>query len=504
MNASIVPPSPTDADRELWLSSRDPAFFIDNHCWIEDATAGEWVPFRLWPAQIDTVDILRAVDQVVILKARQLGFTWLVLGYALWLMIFRPAATVLLFSRRDDEAIDLLGYRLKGMFSRLHPWLQVAERKPNADHKWSLANGSRALAFPTTGGRSYTGSLVVVDEADFVPDLQRLLNAVKPTIDAGGQLFLLSTADKDRPESPFKKIYQGARAGANAYRHVFHGWNARPERTPEWYAAQRRDVLANTGALDDLHQEYPASDAEALAPRTLNKRIAPSWLQQCYVEQRSLAAADDLSRTDRLYRDAPAIPGLVVYRMPVAGRRYVIGADPAEGNPTSDDSSLTVLDMDTGEEVAHLAGKLQPEVVAAHAHRLGLWYNRADLMVERNNHGHAVLGWLRDNSPLRRLTGHDGNVGWLSSAKGKALLYDRCAEAFRERETILHTFATYTQLASIEGATLRAPEGQLDDRADSYALALAGVVKAIKTKPAPPVSLGGGLVRYGSGVRETL
>ena len=35
------------------------------------------------------------------------------------------------------------------------------------------------------------------------------------------------------------------------------------------------------------------------------------------------------------------------------------GADPAEGNPTSDDSALTILERDSGEEVASLASKVQ-------------------------------------------------------------------------------------------------------------------------------------------------
>jgi hypothetical protein len=41
-------------------------------------------------------------------------------------------------------------------------------------------------------------------------------------------------------------------------------------------------------------------------------------------------------------------------------------------------------------------------VLASHADALGQWYNRAALMVERNNHGHAVLLWLQANSTLRR------------------------------------------------------------------------------------------------------
>jgi hypothetical protein len=93
-------------------------------------------------------------------------------------------------------------------------------------------------------------------------------------------------------------------------------------------------------------------------------------------------------------------------------------------------------------------------------------------MVERNNHGHAVLLWLKDNSRLTILPGHDGNPGWLSNSRGKVLLYDGAADAFRDGETVIHSFASRVQLGSIGGASLRAPEGQHDDRADSYALAL--------------------------------
>ncbi|HJY88001.1 MAG TPA: hypothetical protein VKE24_14295, partial [Candidatus Acidoferrales bacterium] len=77
-----------------------PAYFLDTYGHIYDATSREWVPFRLWRSQLQTLQSVAEHRLVIILKARQLGLTWLVLGYALWLMLFRPAATVLLFSRR--------------------------------------------------------------------------------------------------------------------------------------------------------------------------------------------------------------------------------------------------------------------------------------------------------------------------------------------------------------------------------------------------------------------
>jgi hypothetical protein len=446
-----------------------PRYFLDTYASVYDATAAGWLPFRLWRAQEKTLAVLHDHRLTVVLKARQLGLTWLVLGYALWHLRFHPAATVLLFSRRDDEAADLLAVRLRGMYDRLPSALKLGPHPVDNDHEWELANGSRALAFPTTAGDSYTATLAVVDEADLVPDLGRLMAAVKPTIDAGGRMVLLSRPDKSRPDSPFKRVYRAARQGLNGWAPVFLPWSSRPGRDAAWYEAQKADILHRTGSVDDLHEQYPSNEEEALAPRSLDKRLAPEWLRQCFRERRPL---------DPLPPGAPSLPGLEVYVTPTPGRRFVIGADPAEGNPNSDDSALAVLDRDSGEEAAALAGKLQPAVLAAHAAALARYYNGAGLMVERNNHGHAVLLWLRDNARACVLNGLDGHPGWVSSTRGKALLYDACADAFRGGRTVLHSYATFVQLQSIEGASLRAPEGFPDDRADSYALGTAAIVHA--------------------------
>ncbi len=81
-------------------------------------------------------------------------------------MLFRPAATVLLFSKRDDEAVHLLSFRLRGMYERLPPPLQAAAIARDDAHEFRLPTARRRWRFLTTGGRSYTASLAIVDEAD--------------------------------------------------------------------------------------------------------------------------------------------------------------------------------------------------------------------------------------------------------------------------------------------------------------------------------------------------
>ena len=95
------------------------------------------------------------------------------------------------------------------------------------------------------------------------------------------------------------------------------------------------------------------------------------------------------------------------------------------------------------------------------------------MLVERNNHGHAVLLWLRDQArSVRVLRGPDHKPGWLTTRAAKAELYAEVTAAFRDGETIIHNFETLTQLQRIDGSTLRAPPGGHDDRAIAYGLAL--------------------------------
>jgi hypothetical protein len=475
--AGVPPKKATQTASAEWFKCQaSVVYFINQYVQIYDATLKTWIPFKLWIEQEESLETIHLNQLVVILKARQLGLTWLVLAYFLWLMIFHPSVSLLVFSLRDIEAKFLIGdERWRGMFERLPAGIRTDTNgvpltfvKDDA-HIRTLSNGSTVKAFPTSAGDSYTATAALVDEADLVPDLNKLMGRVKPTIDGGGKMILLSRSDKKQPQSEFKRIYRAAKQKLTDWIAIFLPYSVRPGRTGEWYEKQHAEILHRTGSLDDLHEQYPRTDTEALAPRSLDKRITPAWVEQCYVPADPL----DLS-------DAPSIPGLMVYVAPVAGRSYVQGVDTAEGNPTSDDSSIHILDKDTGEEVAKLSGKLQPAITGAHADTLGKWFNNAPVLVERNNHGHAVLLWLESNSKLTRLQGPDGKDGWLDNSRGKTLLYDTTADAFRTKDTILHSFTTHTQLSSVEGSSLRAPDGEADDEADSYALAL--VARSLKGK----------------------
>lgn len=164
-----------------------------------------------------------------------------------------------------------------------------------------------------------------------------------------------------------------------------------------------------------------------------------------------------------------------MFESPRKGRSYVIGADPAEGNPDSDDSAACVVDVESWAQVAVLSGKLGTAAFTQALRLLAAYFNDAGVMVERNNHGHAILLGLLQAGDTQVILGLDSKLGWASSERGKTLMYDLVTDTVQAGNTVIYDETTREQLASIEASTLQAPVGLNDDRADAFGLALAGL-----------------------------
>lgn len=221
---------------------------------------GAVIPFKLWPAQLFLVWTLLSHKLIDILKARQLGISWLACAYGLWLCLFQFGRLVLVFSRGQLEA-DELARRIGVMYHRLPDWMKEMLPRLIVDNTSELAwdNGSRVQSLPATenAGRSFTASLVIADEFAFMAWAEKLYTAVKPTIDGGGQLIILSTANG--ADNMFAQLWKGATEDANGFKAVFLPWWSKPSRTIAWRAAQEKEYPFAWQVL----QEYPATPSEA-------------------------------------------------------------------------------------------------------------------------------------------------------------------------------------------------------------------------------------------------
>lgn len=458
-------------EREFLICGMDRQYFIETYCQIYDPDARGWLPFQLWPEQALVLEATIQHKLLVELKARQLGLTWLNLAFGLWEMIFRPVAKVLIFSLKEEESKYLLGdERLRGMYMRLPDWMRPGVALDN-ELTFELSNGSNAHAFPANAADGRVATFALVDEAERIPNLAKLLRSVQPTIDAGGKMVLLSVSLKSDPQSMFKNIYRGARDGKNDWHNIFLSWRVHPERDDTWYERRSNDFMESEGSLDGLYEQYPATDEEALAPASKDKRLPFEWFKQhgCYRKIEPLTDDD----FDKLPEPPPYIPGLRILKLRESGKSYVGGADTAEGLPNSDDSVTVWIDRLTGEQVAVLSGKLTPEMQAGYSVKVSMYFNRAKLMPENNNHGHTFISWMENNGyEGLMLKGQNENKwGWTTNSPGKIELYDELAECIRTENVLVHDETTFTQLTSVVRGTLKAPESEMDDHAMAFALA---------------------------------
>jgi hypothetical protein len=233
------------------------------------------IPFDLWPMQEAALDAVQEHPRVIILKARQLGITWLIIAYALWLCLFHPGKTVLFFSKGQLEADELIR-RVLGMYERYTGEKAGLIKGNTAELAWT--NGSRMKSLPATenAGRSFTASLILLDEFAFMQWAAAVYSAVKPTIDGGGRMIVLSTADG--LENPFHALWTAAEQGDSTFHPIFLPWNARPDRDAAWYSRVEKDALSST----DMAREYPATPEEAFTEKISDPFLeSMTWWEAC-------------------------------------------------------------------------------------------------------------------------------------------------------------------------------------------------------------------------------
>lgn len=222
-----------------------------------------WQP---WAALLERADAWENRRSEVILKARQLGFSWLVAAYMLWRAMFFGWA-VAYYSRGQDEATEELDQRVLFIWEHLPPSLQVAYEKSGDVVRFVLGNGSIRV-FPSTehSGVSFTFQLIVADESAFHRYGAANYAAYRPTLSAGGQYLCLSTASPELgPSGFFYRMWQASVEGRSPYAPIFVPWHARPGRDDAWLAGER---AAYTGAPGSFDAYYPATAGAAFVSRS--------------------------------------------------------------------------------------------------------------------------------------------------------------------------------------------------------------------------------------------
>ena len=462
------------AKRDLaWKKfQKDPVFAAKFWTIKHPKGARQW---ETYDAQEEILASWATGENHIHLKARQIGFSTTVGFFAWWVAVTQAEASILLLSRGEREAQELLE-KVKFGIDRLTPFIKskAPEISTRTLSKIAFSNGSEILSLPSASdpARGYTGRLVVVDEWAFLPNPEESWASIQPVADIGGQIIGLSTANG--MGNFFHTLWERATHGDSTFTPMFYAWDTVPGRDEEWYERQKKDLLGW-----QLHQEYPSSPEEAFiksgatvfSPEDLRKletrapkryRIMENWSQ---------------SPTVRRHDDGE----LAIWRQPEPDGIYVVGADPAEGLIHGDFSSVHVLDAKDGGLAATWHGRIAADVFGEILHNVGTHYNKALICVEANNHGLTTITALRRTGynrifrqrQLNRVNqGNPQEFGFKTSRVTKPLLIDDLGSHLRDQpdmpcEETIRELITYVRDA--RGQMSGSPH---DDRVISLALAV--------------------------------
>lgn len=230
---------------------------------------------------------------------------------------------------------------------------------------------------------------------------------------------------------------------------------------PRGYVEQR---LA--GLPEHQRRRYLEGLWEFIAGSSFFDVDALGWHQERLVLPRwsggTQGAVDPESPADKIrFRPSKSGGNLLVWVPPVHARwddvegrelpehRYVIGVDVAGGGAKGDYAAVQVVDVEEFGQVAELQVRMDPDLVAIEAYRLGRIYNDAVIAPEiTGGWGHAVISALQ-RLHYRRLYTHrtfdrlakrwTDKLGWDTTTKSRAVMLGTLEEVLREKEFVLRS-----------------------------------------------------------------
>jgi len=351
----------------------DPVHFMSKYCFIQHPVRGK-IPFVLYPFQKNALYELRDNNYNIVLKSRQLGISTLVAAYALWLMTFNADKNILVIATKQDTAKNLVT-KVQVMQSNLPSWLKNQTVEQN---KLSIrfTNGSqiKAVSSSPDAGRSEALSLLIIDEAAFIDEIDDIWTGAQPALSTGGDVIVLSTPNG--VGNFFHRTWVEAESGVNNFHTIRMDWTVHPERDQSWRDKQTVKLGAKLAA-QECDADFISSGNSIVPPEVL--KVYMDTMVKEPMEKRGIESA------------------YWIWQYPDYSRTYMVSADVARGDG-NDYSAIQVIDAETLEQVAEYKGKIGTKEFGGMCVTVATEYNNALLVIENANIGWAVIQEVLDRN----------------------------------------------------------------------------------------------------------
>lgn len=505
---------------KVWNS---PYLFCKNFMKIKNKS-GTVVPFAFNDLQKDFLNNKEKFN--IILKSRQLGFSVMVCAYAIWISITKPNSVCMLLSMSDESTRNIYN-KLKIIYASIPDAIRPDLIRNNRS-ELQLANGSIISASTmgrTDKGRGNTCDLIHLSEFAFVKSeiASKQLLSLEQSLNATGMLIVETTANG---LNFFHNMYQKSKRKENAYKSFFYNYIEGREMFEDQYEAywkiwksqhngktfcnndlteEEQEIMnnypnadlkmmcwrrlkINGSSTEEFNQEYPISDDVAFISTGAsvfdNKRVSSVLQSLLLVKNKYIKKSDIRDLPHELIKFYGK--SFFMYKKPVAGMKYYIGIDTSEGLGR-DYSTCIVLDVH-GEEVAMFKNnKIKPYEFAEVINKLGIYYNRSYLIVEKASGGHSVIERLRYTFKYMNMSKYKSydqfnriqwNIGFDTNNKTKSLIINDLRESFEKGQLLLHSADILEEMKVFEvkdNGSMGAMSGYHDDLVMALALALNGL-----------------------------
>jgi hypothetical protein len=422
----------------------------------------------------------------IVVKARQMGLTTWIAGRFFLKTITSPGVLTVQVAHTRDAAESI--FRIVQRF-----WDCLPEELRKGCLKRSRANVGQ-MVFPAldsefrvltasdaNAGRGLTVQNMHLSEVSRWPgEAGATLAGMRAALIPGGELVLESTPNG--AHGCFYEEWQQAEEN-NVQRHFFPWWleeayvsaEATDLREDEIALKNEQNLsLGQIGFRRGLEASYRGLRVQEFAEDA--ELCFRSTGECCFDMDVVEARLKSVAQTHVKRREGK----LLVFLPPQANREYIVSLDPAGGGSEGDYAAVQVIDRESGVQCAELQQRLRPRELTRVAVALAREYSTpglpALLVVERNNHGHAVLAYLENGEAYDRIYAQKGVPGWLTTSASRTpmisemrALLEEMPHLFRSSRLLeeCRTFVTHPN------GKVGAAHGTHDDCVMAFAIAQA-------------------------------
>ena len=394
----------------------DKPTLIENLLYI-DNKLGIVVPYRF--NRVQRYFNEHKSNRNIVIKARQVGVSSSILADMYTDCITIPHTPCAVVSHETHATQRLLD-RVQFFYDTMQSPKPVIGAESRSEKTFPDMHSS--IYIGTAGARAFgrgdTIRKALLSEIAFYEDGERILNGVEDAVPLTGELTLETTPNGEGNIA--YEVWAKAREGKSPFKPFFFPWwwssdyviprgseialegdvgelsftGEEIELVERWHLTEdqirwRRWKIGEKGGL--FWQEYPEDEISCfitVGDPVFDQLILGHMAQECYEGEHHPQGWTFWIPPQKEDKERG-----------IKEMGYIIGADSSAGAPGGSYSAAVVLD-DLWRVCATFQGRLEPHAFAGILKQMGTWYNNAELAIERNFTGYAVLTSLAGGTNL--------------------------------------------------------------------------------------------------------